>query len=167
METLDRLIALLAPQPGERVLDVGCGLGAGAARLASMGAHVTGIDILGVLLEQARFAHPECEFNEADLLHYRPAAPYDAVLAHAALHWIHPPPQAARRLFDCLRPGGRLAASLGGAAESARRLEAYYCPPSEEYEKVLKKAGLREISIETGPDGPAGRTLIVTARRPA
>lgn len=166
METLDRLIELLDPQPGERILDAGCGMGGGAARLAAAGARVTGIDILGVLLEQARFAHPECEFIEADLLDYEPAAAYDAVLAHATLHWIQPPRKAAGKLFGCLRPGGRLAVSLGGAAESARQLEGYYCPEPEEYRKVLKKAGFCEIGIEEGPPGPAGRTLMITARRP-
>lgn len=158
------MIALLAPQPGERILDAGCGVGAGAARLAAAGARVTGIDPLGALLEQARFAHPGCEFVEAELLVYQPSAPFDAVLAHAALHWIRPPEQAALKLFECLRPGGRLAASLGGANESARQLEAYYQPLAGEYAKVLKEAGFADIAVQTVDPGD---TLIACARRPA
>jgi cyclopropane fatty-acyl-phospholipid synthase-like methyltransferase len=44
----ERLIERLDPQPGERVLDVACGLGAIAARAARAGAEVTAIDLAPV-----------------------------------------------------------------------------------------------------------------------
>jgi 2-polyprenyl-3-methyl-5-hydroxy-6-metoxy-1,4-benzoquinol methylase len=62
------LIDMLAPQPGERVLDAGCGLGRWTAALAATGASVTGIDVHAPLLEQARLACPEAELYAADLL---------------------------------------------------------------------------------------------------
>ncbi len=141
-------------------------MGSSTARLAAAGARVTGIDVLPALLEQARFAHPGCEFVEADLLHYRPAEPFDAVLAHAALHWIHPPHEAAGRVFDLLKPGGRFAASLGGAAESARELEAFFRPAPGEYAELLGRAGFAEVEVELLWPEVNGGTLIASARRP-
>jgi SAM-dependent methyltransferase len=48
---------LLALRPGEAVLDVACGNGAFARRMASLGARVTACDVSEVFLERAR-AHP-------------------------------------------------------------------------------------------------------------
>ncbi len=50
----DRLIERLAPRPGERVLDVGCGLGEIATRAARAGADVTAIDLAPDMIERAR-----------------------------------------------------------------------------------------------------------------
>jgi hypothetical protein len=59
-----------------------------------------------------------------------------------------------------LGPGGRLAAALGGANETARQLEAYYAPTPKEYSKLLKKAGFTvEVCEMRGDD------LFVLARR--
>jgi trans-aconitate methyltransferase len=165
LETRELLIACLDPQPGESILDAGCGMGASTARLAAAGADVLGIDVLPALLEQARFAHPGCRFLHADLLHFKPREPFDAILAHAVLHWIQPAVEAARRLHACLKPGGRLAASLGGVTEAARNVDGYYQPTAREYEKVLKKAGFSEIEVELIWPELNGGTLIATARR--
>jgi SAM-dependent methyltransferase len=54
----DKLIERLDPQPGERILDVACGLGSVAARAARAGAEVTGIDLAPAMIERAR-RHPE------------------------------------------------------------------------------------------------------------
>jgi trans-aconitate methyltransferase len=147
---------------GERILDAGCGMGQIAARIAASGARVVGLEILAPLLEQARYAYPSVEFVEGDLLEFTPAQPFDAVFAHAVLHWVQPPDKAAKRVFALLRPGGRLAASLGGVPQAARELGQCYLPEPRDYEKVLKKAGFREIVITQSDD-----RLFVSARRPA
>ena len=151
---------MLGPQPGERILDAGCGIGGVTARLASSGATVTGLELVGALLEQARLRHPHVEFIEGDLLDFTPAQPFDAVFAHAVLPWVHPPERAARRIRDCLRPGGRLAATLGGANETARQLDGYYLPKPREYRKLLERAGFAEVEVE-----PEGDVLFVFALR--
>jgi trans-aconitate methyltransferase len=135
------LIDLLAPQPGERVLDAGCGLGQASAALAATGARVTGIDIHAPLLEQARLWAPEAEFVAGDLLTWRPDAPFDAIYAFATLHWVPPPDTAARALYALLRAGGRLACAFGGLAPSAAELAGCYQPTACEYRRVLKRAG--------------------------
>ena len=161
MDPSSQLIELLQPQPGERILDLGCGIGGLSARISESGAAVTGLDRLGFLLEQARFKFPGIEFVESDFFDYTPPAPFEAVFAHAVLDWIQPPDRALKRIFQILVPGGRLAAALGGANETARQLEAYYAPKLKDYAKLLKKAGFAVETCET-----RGQDLFVLARRP-
>lgn len=142
------LIEILNPRQGERVLDAGCGIGTAAAQMSRAGAHVTGVDQLGVLLDQARIAAPESDFIEADLTAWQPAEPFDAIFACATLSWIQPADGMARRLFDWLKPGGRLAATLGGANESAKQLDAYYEPAPRDYRRVLERCGFRVEVLE-------------------
>ena len=141
------LIDMLALQPGERVLDAGCGLGRWSAGLAATGALVTGIDIHAPLLEQARIACPQAEFHAADLLTWTPAESFDAIYAFATLHWVLPPDQAARALRTMLKPGGRLAAAFGGLSATARELDGCYQPEPDEYARVLAAAGFAILEI--------------------
>jgi SAM-dependent methyltransferase len=55
----ERLVELAAPQPGERVLDVGCGTGSAALCAAARGASATGVDPSEPLLQIARSAAAE------------------------------------------------------------------------------------------------------------
>jgi len=147
-ETPERtLIEMLALQPGERVLDAGCGLGRWTAALASTGVHVTGIDIQAPLLEQARIACPGAELQAADLLKWIPPEPFDAIFAFATLHWVHPPQDAARALYKLLKPGGRLGVAFGGLSDNAKELAGCYRPEPEEYAGVLKKAGFAILEV--------------------
>jgi trans-aconitate methyltransferase len=141
------LIEMLAPQPGERVLDAGCGLGRWTAELAATGASVTGIDIHAPLLEQARIACPQAELYAADLLKWAPPQPFDAIYAYATLHWVHPPDAAARALCRMLRPGGRLAAGFGPLSANARELQGCYHPDPDEYARVLEAAGFAILEM--------------------
>jgi trans-aconitate methyltransferase len=154
------LIEMLAPQPGERVLDAGCGLGRWTAELAASGARVTGIDIHAPLLEQARIACPQAEFVAADLLTWAPAEPFDAIYAFATLHWVHPPDVAARALCKMLRPAGRLAAAFGPLSATARELEGCYQPDPDEYARVLREAGFAILEMRR-----AERHFLLLARR--
>ena len=53
------LLDLLDAQPGERVLDLGCGTGHQGAALVALGADVVGIDADPAMLAVARTEHPE------------------------------------------------------------------------------------------------------------
>jgi trans-aconitate methyltransferase len=154
------LIEMLAPQPGERVLDAGCGLGRWTAELAASGARVTGIDIHAPLLEQARIVCPRAEFIAADLLTWAPAEPFDAIYAFATLHWVHPPDSTARALYRMLKPAGRLAAAFGGLSATVRELEGCYQPEPDEYTRVLKAAGFAILEMRR-----AEQHFLVLARR--
>jgi SAM-dependent methyltransferase len=65
-EVHDDLVERLAPQPGERWLDVATGTGEVAARAARAGADVVGLDIAPRLLEQARSKSAEVEWVQGD-----------------------------------------------------------------------------------------------------
>jgi SAM-dependent methyltransferase len=62
----DRLVERLAPQAGERWLDVATGTGGVAIRAAAAGADVTGVDIAPGMLEGARAKAPGIEFELGD-----------------------------------------------------------------------------------------------------
>jgi SAM-dependent methyltransferase len=80
----DFIEELLAPPPGARVLDLGCGTGRHSVELARRGYHVTGVDLSRGMLEQAAAAAAAAavtvEYVKADATAYEPAAPFDLAL---------------------------------------------------------------------------------------
>lgn len=116
------LVALLAPRPGERILDLGCGTGELGAEIAAAGARVVGIDASASMIEAARARFPGVEFHVQDA-----AAPafdggFDAVFSNAVLHWVRDLPAVARGVARALVPGGRFVAECGGRG-NVHRLE--------------------------------------------
>ena len=122
-EPLDRQLAplgqlvidALAPRPGERVLDVGCGSGETSLQLAhTVGPEgaVTGVDISRPLLEVARrraAGLPRVAFLEADAQTHRfEPAGYDAVFSRFGVMFFADPAAAFTNLRSALKPGGRL-----------------------------------------------------------
>lgn len=125
----DVLLDLLAAQPGERVLDIGCGTGHQAAALAALGAEVVGIDSDAAMLDLARAEHPEVRFEQvdaqdADALVAAAGGAVDAVLSNAALHWMPRQDDFIGGIARVLRPGGRLVVEMGGHGNVARTTEA-------------------------------------------
>jgi trans-aconitate methyltransferase len=110
------LLDLLAPQPGERILDVGCGTGQLTAEIAGRGAHVIGLDRSAEMLADARRNFPHLEFVEADAAHFEFSEPFDAVFSNAALHWVKDAPPR-RTLY---RRNGRQRQYRVRASRSAR-----------------------------------------------
>lgn len=128
------LVEMLAPRAGETILDLGCGTGQLALKIAGAGARAGGVRVVGIdssvtMIEQARrnleSAAAEAEkladavrFAVADGTSFSPAElgaePFDAVFSNAALHWMRPPEMAAGCLARALRPGGRVVAEMGG-----------------------------------------------------
>ena len=63
----DEALAVLPLERGERVLDIGCGVGDVAARLHGRGVDVLGIDSNAELIAAARERYPHVRFVEADV----------------------------------------------------------------------------------------------------
>jgi SAM-dependent methyltransferase len=105
-----RLLLRHLPSPCASVLDVGCGAGAFASRLADRAGHVDAIDRSPVMIEQAGRRVPgNVRLILADVLtEPLPQDRYDAIVSVTALHHM-PLPDVLPRLAAALRPGGVLA----------------------------------------------------------
>jgi trans-aconitate methyltransferase len=106
-----RLLLSQVPDGAQRVLDVGCGAGTLARKLAASVPHVDGLDRSAEMIEAARRdAPPNVVLSVGDALTFDPPpGSYDAVLSSAVLHHL-PLAEALPRMAGWLRPGGVLAA---------------------------------------------------------
>ncbi len=86
------MLDLLAPRPGERILDLGCGDGALTERIAAAGADVVGCDASPELLAAAAARGLAVHLADGHALPFE--AEFDAVFSNAALHWMRRDPGA-------------------------------------------------------------------------
>jgi trans-aconitate 2-methyltransferase len=150
------LLELLAPQPAERILDVGCGTGQLTAEIAQSGAHVIGLDSSADMLIEARKNYSDIPFALADAAEFDFPEPFDAVFSNAALHWVKNADSAAASIARALRPGGRFVAEFGGKGNialvqaalravlgpSGDEQSPWYYPSIAEYSAILDRHGL-------------------------
>ncbi len=106
------VLGWLAPQPGERILDLGCGDGALSARIVQAGAQVVGVDTSEDLLRAARERGIDARFMDGEALGFE--AEFDAVFSNAALHWMRDAGAVIAGVMRALKPGGRFVAEFGG-----------------------------------------------------
>ena len=102
----------LAPQAGERILDVGCGDGALTRRLIEAGAEVVGVDASESFLGAARAAGIDAREMDGHALTFD--SEFDAVFSNAALHWMTRPEEVIAGVVRALKPHGRFVAEFGG-----------------------------------------------------
>lgn len=104
------LVDFHVPLRTQQVLDVGCGDGFLAARLAERVPHVTALDIDASVLARAqqRFADAPVTWTQADVMTAELPG-FDAVVSNAAMHHIDDTKAALSRLSGLVAPGGALA----------------------------------------------------------
>jgi SAM-dependent methyltransferase len=151
---------LLDPQPGERILDIGCGEGTLTRKIIERGATVLGVDNSPEMIAAARANGVDALLLPAENMQF--FAEFDAAFSNATLHWVLRKEQAARAIFRALKPGGRFAGEMGGEGNIARLQQAVdeemiirgYVPPveasnwyasPEEFAAVYEAAGFREL----------------------
>ncbi len=161
-------------EPGERVLDVGCGTGSLTFMLPLVAdvAHVSAIDYSEIYVEAARERNPDPRITidraDACALPFSDAA-FDRALALLVLHFIPETEQAVREMCRVVRPGGVVAAavwdSYGGMpyqrmfwdtavaldpSAAAARAESYFKPMTRpgEMRGLWTKVGLADV-VET------------------
>jgi SAM-dependent methyltransferase len=151
---------LLDPQPGERILDVGCGDGTLTKKIVARGATVLGIDNSAEMIAAARAKGLDALQLAAEDMQF--FGEFDAVFSNATLHWVLDKEQAACAIFRALKPGGRFAGEMGGECNLKLLREALddelvirgYVPPLEasnwypsldEFAGVYERAGFEQI----------------------
>ena len=104
------------PEPGDRVLDIGCGLGDSTVQLAALVGrerHAHGVDvaermIAGAQEDAARARVENVSFEVADVQVAEFADTYDYAFARFGTMFFANPVAALRNVRHALRPGGRL-----------------------------------------------------------
>lgn len=183
------LIDLLDPQPGEKIIDLGCGTGSLSAEVAARGALVLGIDGKPELIAQARMLNSDLSFVVGDAHDFTTSESFDAVASNGALHWMTRDPDAViAQVHAALRPGGRFVAEMGGAGNCAELIAAmltawrelglaepelpWYFPTPAEYAGRLEDGGFtvrlleyfdRPTRMSEGPGGAADWVRIFAA----
>lgn len=154
----EELLELLAPKPGERILDLGCGTGDLTHKIADCGATVVGLDSSLDMIEAAHAKYPTLEFVLCDATNFAFDEAFDAVFSNATLHWVKPPQHAVKCIARALKPRGRFVAEFGGAGNVANIADAirdsryavtgedhphdWYFPSIGEYAPILEARGL-------------------------
>ena len=154
----DPVLELLSPQPGERILDIGCGDGVLTKKLIDAGAVVTAVDHSPEMIAAAQAFGLDARIADATALPFNNE--FDAVFTNATLHGVKAKPEACvASAFRALKPGGRFVGEFGGhgcvaavvvalLAELERRGVAdaaakipWYFPSADEYREKLEGAG--------------------------
>lgn len=146
------LLAAADLQPGDRVLDIGCGSGPSSRALGrtNPSGQVLGVDVSAAMIRQAR-ARSRAEglanvaFEQGDAgAHPLPAASFDiAVSRFGAMYFGHPE-AAFAHVGQALRPGGRLA------------LVAWRDAAQNEWMTAMATALAPERGLPTRPAGSPG-----------
>ncbi|RZQ60383.1 methyltransferase domain-containing protein [Amycolatopsis suaedae] len=100
---------LLALEPGDTVVDAGCGAGTAVAELAARGARPVGVDLSEEFVAEARRRHPGLDVRAGDALRL-PLADGAArgYRAEKLLHGLPDPAAAVAEAARVLAPGGRV-----------------------------------------------------------
>jgi SAM-dependent methyltransferase len=115
---VERILAAAAVAPGQRVLDVACGIGQPAihaARVVGPAGRVTGIDVSADQLAVARRDAVAAGVDNVEWIEMNgqelgfPDASFDAVTCAQALMFFPDPVRGAAEIRRVLRPGGRAA----------------------------------------------------------
>lgn len=160
------VLRLLAPKPGERILDVGCGDGVLTKRIAEAGSSVVGLDSSPEFCEAARRLGLDVVESSASNMTF--SREFDAVFSNAALHWMKDADRVVSNVARALRSNGRFVAEMGGhncvktiqtalIEELNRRGYAgdaanpWYFPTPQQYSAHLEAAGFEVRYIELIP----------------
>src|SRR2546425_10293545 len=164
----EELFSLAQLQPGQRSLDVGCGVGTTAIQMARRyDVGVTAVDIAPLMLERARRnvnragLDAKIEIESGDILALRfPDNSFDRVIAEAVTMFVNRR-QAAAELVRVCRPGGMVLATeffwRQPPTEEAREVFlGQVCPGMQldqldGWVRIYKDAGLSAIEVRSGP----------------
>lgn len=162
----DPLVESLNPQPGEKILDLGCGDGFLTRRIAESGAQVVGVDSSPEMVAAARARGVDARRMNGERLSFEQE--FDAVFSNAALHWMRNQDAVLKNVWQALKPGGRFVAEFGGHGNIAAirvallavliprgitpsRIESNYFFTVSDYRSRLERGGFQVVQISLTP----------------
>ncbi len=167
---LPNLMRIVAPKPGQKILEVGCGDGFFTHAFAEAGADAEGSDIAAAMIVEAKEKYPKIKWftASADNLSFAKNNLYDTVVVVLALQNIENLNASLAEAARVLKPGGSIVAVLNHPAfripkksswgfddatnTQYRRLDAYLTESSEE--------------IDMDPGKVAGKRTTISFHRP-
>lgn len=120
----DAIAALMPVQPGELVLDAGCGDGELLRWLLGLGARPIGIDLSRGMTAQSRRQGFLVSVQDLEAPAFQPV--FDWVVCFGALEFTSDPARALAALARLLRPGGRLVLLFPRLCPLGRLYAAYH-----------------------------------------
>jgi len=160
------VVDLLAPQKGEKILDLGCGEGTLALELEKYGAVITAVDLNEEMVEKSRTKGLDAHIMSVTELIYQEK--FDAVFSNAVLHWVRDSKLAVQNIYKSLKYGGRFVAEFGGYGNVYQIISAmrevfdkhkeygkfddfWFFPTLKEYQSILEAQGFEVKYIELIP----------------
>ena len=155
------LVAVLNPQHGERILDLGCGTGYLTSVIANTGAEVIGIDNSIEMIANAKTSYPQLDFRVQSASDFYFDDRFDAIFSNAVLHWVHEKEECIDCMYKSLKKSGRIVIEMGGRDNIEKILKTlqkslikhgfpenagkslWYFPSVGEYTGLLEKRGLK------------------------
>lgn len=166
IETTKEFVSKLELKPGQKVLDVGCGIGGGDFYMASnFDVEVVGIDLsvnmISFALEKSIGLQCAVEFEVADCTTKKyPDNTFDVIYSRDTILHIQDKPALFRSFYKWLKPGGKVlisdyCRSAGTpSAEFAEYIKqrGYDLHDVKAYGQMLKDAGFYEVIAEDRTD---------------
>ena len=169
--------------PDDHLLEVGCGTGTTALRLAGSVRRITATDVSGGMLafadrKKAEQGVTNVTFQRSEIMSRLDDAPFDAVFASSILHLVDDLDATLAHLYSMLKPGGYAITKT-----ACLRNMSMFIPPmisvmrffgkapqvllfsTDDLDQAFRKAGFK--LVETGHFGKSKYVHFVVAQRPA
>ena len=154
---MEILLRWLDPQPGERILDIGCGDGLYSHEIANRGADVEGIDINLERLDIAERWHqaPGTNFHSMDAAHLEfDDASFDKAVSFCVIEHFENENDILGEIFRVLKPGAHFVFSADSlscpeltSSERARHQQRYAVNTFYDNDVIQEKLGAPGFEI--------------------
>jgi len=162
------LLAYVANDSAQVILDLGCGTGELTYELSQKAGVVIGVDGSESMINNAKEKYPEIEFYVMDACNLKWENYFDVIFSNAVFHWIPNQTNLLDSIYRALKPNGKLICEFGAHGNIANIQRAFqtaasgygydyvsqfYFPAVCEYTQLLENAGFN-IEFITDYDRP-------------